>query len=152
MFDNDPFDAEIGTPDLFDEFRVVDTFDPEAAGAGHAGGNLAEVDRSAGGDAGRSRLTRRDDESTRHSLAVDRSADRTVAIGNRVVLAVAVAQDEARWHKRDEGTDDPSRAVFEHRAAASSDDRIVGFARPRRVEIDRALVHMMTVASRSTSE
>ena len=43
-------DAQVGAPDLLDEFGVVDALDPDSAGAGDSGGNIACVDRPAGGD------------------------------------------------------------------------------------------------------
>ncbi len=126
LFDDNPFDTKVGTPDLLDEFGVVDAFDPEPTGAGNPGGDIPDVDRSACGDAGGARRVRRDDESTRHSLALDRSANRTVAVGDRVVLAVAVAQHEARGRKGDERADHAGRPVLEHRATTGGDDGIVG--------------------------
>ena len=50
LFDDDPLGAQVGAPDLLDEFGVVDALDPDSAGAGDSGGNIACVDRAAGGD------------------------------------------------------------------------------------------------------
>lgn len=49
-FYDDSFYAEVVAPDLFDEFCVVDALDPDAAGAGCAGGGILEGDRTGAGD------------------------------------------------------------------------------------------------------
>ena len=142
LFDDDPFDPQVGAPDLFDQLGVVDAFDPDPAGSGDASGDVAEVDRPACGErrlgAG---LGGRGHEAARHSLAVDSGAHRAVAVGDGVVLAVPVAQDQPRGCERHQRADHAGGSVFEHQAASGGDDRVVGPPGSWPVEIDLTLVH-----------
>ena len=112
LFDDDTLDAQVGAPDLLDEFGVVDALDPDSAGAGDSGGNIACVDRPAGGDLRSLGFGPGRHEFAGHALVVDVGSYRPVGVADGVVLAVAVAQHESWGRERHEGADDAGRSIL----------------------------------------
>ena len=117
LFNHHSLNAQVRAPHLFDEFRVVDAFDPQSARAGQACRYPAGVDgpRSCQPHGARGRAG--GDQRAGNALAGDVSPHRSGRVSYRVVLAVAVPHDKPGWGKLEDRADHSARSVFDHKPA-----------------------------------
>ena len=95
--------------------------------AGDSGGNIACVDRPAGGDLRFLGFGPGRHEFAGHALVVYVGSYRPVGVADGVVLAVAVAQHES-WGANDTGADDAGRSILSTtpRRATTTGCRVCG--------------------------
>ncbi len=117
--DDDTLGPQVVAPDLLHELGVVDALDPDATGAGGAGRETLDGDRTRRGAAHGPVGGVGSGDAQGDGPTVDEDA--AVDVAELVVAAPVVTHDEQGWPELDDGPDDAGAPVLDDEAGAGVD-------------------------------